>query len=344
MCAFQVVVRIDALDVHAPTGSPAVCVGYACFGLFRDLVSGRALTLEQGAEFVAAIDQVEAEARRAKLETASAQVQSKMPKIRVVRGGWQVPLRSTWPLRALWKDKPDKAAGSGAGVGASAGAQLALNRFVGEDTNAQGPAGHRRQANARGKEDDLEGGKPALDSSNDEPARIKLARKLVERSGGGEDEAVEVRQRLDSLAPMLVQDLPRLPCASLLLRVLVNPSEADMMTVLKHAGHTSLLDEIDIRSRDLARKQRAAREADVDEEEAVLREEELFMRAGLCLASSPRAPVLVVSTPLVTPHLDHLCVPILVCSNSAYQAAVCQGLLQLAGHRAVRSRTCHASA
>ncbi len=29
------VVRIDALDLHAPTGSAAVCVGFASFSLFR---------------------------------------------------------------------------------------------------------------------------------------------------------------------------------------------------------------------------------------------------------------------------------------------------------------------
>ena len=276
----QVVIRIDALDLHAPAGAPPVCVGFGCFGLFRDVVSGRTLTLEQGAEFAAAIDQVVAEARRLKLEEE--ELQERMPKIRVARGGWQVPLRSSWPLRGLWKDCSDRGADVEVQSDPSAGAQAALSRFIGEDTHAHGAAALTLQH----KQDKQRAGDVASDSSNEVAVRLKLARRLVERVGGSEHDALAVTHRLDALAPSLIQDLPRLPCASLLVRVLVNPTEADMMAVLKHAGHASLLDEIDLRARHLARKQRAAPESDVevevDEEEAALRQEELLMRAGMC--------------------------------------------------------------
>jgi hypothetical protein len=260
-------------------------VGYGCFGLFRDVVSGRTLTLEQGAEFAAAIDQVVAEARRLKL--AEEELQERMPKIRVARGGWQVPLRSTWPLRGLWKDCSDGGADIDVQSDPSAGAQAALSRFIGEDTYAHGAAALTLQH----KQDKQRAGDPASDGANQVPVRLKLARRLGERVGGSEHDALAVTQRLDALAPTLIQDLPRLPCASLLLRVLVNPTEADMMAVLKHAGHASLLDEIDLRARDLVRKQRVAPESDVDvdEEEAALRQEELLMRAGMCCAGPAAA-------------------------------------------------------
>lgn len=297
----QVVIRIDVLDLHAPAGSPAVCLGYASLGLFRDVVSGRALTLEQGAGFEAAMAEAEETARRAKLDDQEAE--RLMPRLSVACGGWQIPLRSVWPLRGLWTQGAAAAGGAG-GAGLqvyvsdpAAGAQAALNRFVGEDVAAWVAAARKGQQNSakhRAK------GGPAEADAAAVPLRLKLARELV---GDGARDGVALAQRLDGVGPLLLQDLPRLPCASLLLRVLVNPTEADMMDVLKHAGHASLLDEIDLRARDLARKQQAVADeaADVDEEEAVVRQEELVMRAGsnvlglkhlcLCLWLPPWPPL-----------------------------------------------------
>jgi hypothetical protein len=120
-----------------------------------------------------------------------------------------------------------------------------------------------------------------------------------------------------------------------------------MMGVLKHAGHTSLLDEIDLRARDLARKQQtvADEEAGIDDEEAVLRQEELVMRAGNKLPCLLCVPVARVPPRVSCPcgSDSKACVGARR-SHRADQAAICQGLLQLGRYGAVGGGASHAAA
>ena len=55
------------------------------------------------------------------------------------------------------------------------------------------------------------------------------------------------------MAPLLIKDLLPAALCSILLRVLVNPTEADMMAALAHSGHLGLTEEIELRALDLKR-------------------------------------------------------------------------------------------
>jgi len=292
-----IVVRIDALDHHLPPGSLPVCVGLACFSVFKQISNGQALGDEQAEQYMAAITLAETEARRQHLDHLAAQ--DLLPKIAIVKGGWQIPIRSVWPLRALWRK-------GGRGVDdihASPAALAALSRFVGEPVSEHmGRGGKIKPISAAAKNvvrpatvgpaTLLAGGSlhliqarqlvgVGLQSVPISSATAGVGKKGVNGGGEGWGGGREVTEKLAKMSPVLIEALPRLPCATLLLRIIVNPTEEDMMTVLSHAGHTSLLDEIQRRQRDLARDLHTEVEAGVDEEEAALRKEELIMRAAI---------------------------------------------------------------
>ena len=284
-----VVVRIDALDLQQPPGSSPVCVGLGCLQIFQNMATGRPFTEEEGVHFQADIQDAQDTAR--KHELVPQEAAKLLPRLGVLQGGWQIPLRSSWPLRALWGpgapgavvvEKRSGSLGLGGkevGQDPDAGALASLAAFVGEDVLARARAG-KQGKKGKALQEGAGAGGAAMDSEH-----LRLALGLIE--GPGDD--AHVTTRLDTIGPHLVQELPRLPCASLLLRVLVNPSEDDMMSVLSHAGHVGLLDEIEHRQRDLAQREREKAQslqkppaaAHADEEEEDLRREEVLMRSAI---------------------------------------------------------------
>jgi hypothetical protein len=281
-----VVVRIDALDLQQPPGSSPVCVGLGCLQIFQNMATGRPFTEEEGVHFLADVQDAQDTARKHELDPQEAA--KLLPRLAVLQGGWQIPLRSSWPLRALWgpgalgavvvekRSGSLELGGNAVGQDPDAGALTSLAAFVGEDVLARARAG-KQGKKGKALQEGAGAGGAATDSEH-----LRLALGLIE--GPGDD--AHVTTRLETIGPHLVQELPRLPCSSLLLRVLVNPSEDDMMSVLSHAGHLGLLDEIERRQRDLAKREREkpqnlhAPAAHADEEED-LRREEVLMRSAI---------------------------------------------------------------
>ena len=197
-----------------------------------------------GDEFQAATHAAEAEARRKELDDEEAK--KLMPRIDVRIGGWQIPLRSSWPLRALWQLEAARRRGVAGGAVLDAGAVTALSRFVGEDVLALLPIGKpakKAGSNAAGAEvgftrhETLVRSLVGAAGTGTSTSESSSKRKAKSSDAIDLSTHVEVTSRLEHIGPQLIQDLPRLPCASLLLRVLVNPSEGDMMAVLNLAGH-----------------------------------------------------------------------------------------------------------
>ena len=229
-----IVVRIDALDHHLPPGSLPVCVGLACFSVFKQISNGQAFGDEQAEQHMAAITSAETGARRQNLDHLAAQ--DLLPKIAIVKGGWQIPIRSVWPLRALWRE-------GGRGVDdihASPAALAALSRFAGEPVSEHMGAGGKIKPIAAaaknvvrpatvGPATLLAGGSlhliqarqlvgVGLQSVPVSSTTAGVGKNGVNGGGEGWGGGREVTDKLAKMSSVLIEVLPRLPCAVLLLR------------------------------------------------------------------------------------------------------------------------------
>ena len=262
--------------------------------LCRNFATGRPLSAAEAGAFLEKVGEAEDEARRRALDADAAR--ALMPSVAVAKGGWQLPLRSAWPLRGLWhagtrNNKKGRTSLGGAEVDGNmakgyevsaaakgyevSAAEAALRRFLGPEVFDSSQIAGQPAAAPLGAE--------VAGNTREACARSLLAARTGGGGGGRGELDRAVTAALNRMAPLLIKELPRLPCASILLRVLVNPTEADMMAALAHSGHLGLIKEIELRARDLKRLEAepATAEEGVDEEEAALRREEAVTRQAI---------------------------------------------------------------